>query len=204
MKWLVRRMPVAILIPMAFGEAPVPAAKLGEIQRVYVDRLTGGDTAAQMRDLLIGSLHNARLFVVTEDPERADAILKGAAEDLIYTDQFAAADGVDLRASTGSSRSTRAGNRALSVGVSDDESVNVHERKHEAMAAVRLVNREGDVIWSATQESGGAKFRGASADVAEKITRQLVEDYGRAVTLTNAAGSRPAAPSRGGAAAGTR
>jgi hypothetical protein len=35
------------------------------------------------------------------------------------------------------------------------------------------------VIWSTTQESNGAKFRGASADVADKITKQLVTDYDR-------------------------
>jgi len=32
------------------------------------------------------------------------------------------------------------------------------------------------VIWSTTQESNGAKFHGASADVAEKIARQLAAD----------------------------
>jgi hypothetical protein len=35
------------------------------------------------------------------------------------------------------------------------------------------------VIWSTTQESNGAKFRGASADVADKITRQLTTDVER-------------------------
>jgi hypothetical protein len=35
------------------------------------------------------------------------------------------------------------------------------------------------VIWSTTQESSGAKFRGASADVADKITKQLEADYDR-------------------------
>ena len=48
---------------------------------------------------------------------------------------------------------------------------------------MRLVNKEGDVIWSTTQESLGAKFRGASADVAEKITPQLKEDFERARKL---------------------
>ena len=89
---------------------------------------------------------------------------------------------MDLRASTGASRSSSrssAASRALSVSVGDDEKVNIRERKHEAMATVRLLNRDGDVIWSTTQESGGAKFHGASADVAEKVTRQLAEDYGR-------------------------
>ena len=182
MRWIL----CVLLVPGVWSQEPPASPPLAEIRRVFVDRLTGGEAAEQMRDLLIGSLHNTKLFVVTENEEKADAILRGAAEDLIFTDQFAAADGVDLRASTGASRSTRGGigSRALSVGVSDDESVNLHERKHEALATVRLVNREGDVIWSTTQESSGAKFRGASADVAEKVTRQLVEDYGRVKRAT--------------------
>ena len=79
------------------------------------------------------------------------------------------------------SRSTRtsSGARSLSVGVGDRESTDIKERKHEALATVRLVNKEGDVIWSTTQESSGAKFRGASADVADKITRQLTADVDR-------------------------
>src|SRR6202050_2559880 len=67
------------------------------VKRVYVDRLTGGETAAQMRDLIIASLQNSKLFVLTENPERADAFVHGAAEDLIYTDDFQSSDSVDIR-----------------------------------------------------------------------------------------------------------
>ncbi len=152
------------------------------IKRIYVDRLTGGETAAQMRDLIIASLNSSKLYVLTENPERADAVLRGAAEDLIYTDQFQSSDGVDLRSglNTGS-RSARSSSalRSLSAGVNDRESSDIRERKHEALATVRLVNKDGDVIWSSTQESNGAKFRGASADVADKITRQLSADVER-------------------------
>jgi len=155
--------------------------QLLSIKRIYVDRLTGGETAAQMRDLVIASLHGSKLYVLTENPERADAVLRGAAEDLIYTDQFSSSDSVDLRTGVGAgTRSTRtSGARSLSIGVGDKESTDIKERKHEAMATVRLVNKDGDVIWSTTQESGGAKFRGASADVADKITRQLAADVDR-------------------------
>ena len=45
---------------------------------------------------------------------------------------------------------------------------------------MRLVNRDGDVIWSTIQESQGAKFRSAAADVAERIGRQLAADYAKA------------------------
>lgn len=160
-------------------------AGLTEVTRIYVERLAGGETADQMRELIIASLHNSRLFVLTEDPERADATLRGAAEDLIYVDQFQSSDGIDMRAGLGAgTRSVRAGNslaqRALSVSISDDEAVNIRERKHEAMAAVRLVNRSGDVIWSTTQESAGGKFRGAGADVADKVARRLSEDVAQA------------------------
>jgi hypothetical protein len=157
-------------------------AQLLGFKRVYVDKLTGGETAAQMRDLIIASLQGAKLFVVTENPERADAILRGAAEDLVYTDTFQSSESADLRGSVGTgSRSTRAasGLTRLSVGANDRESTDIRERKHEAMATVRLVNKDGDVIWSTTQESNGAKFRGASADVADKISRALSAEYER-------------------------
>ena len=45
------------------------------------------------------------------------------------------------------------------------------------------MNKDGDVIWSTTEESLGAKFRGASADVADKITARLKEDFEKARKL---------------------
>jgi hypothetical protein len=66
------------------------------------------------------------------------------------------------------------------MGVGTNESEHSQERRHEAIAAVRLVGKDGDVIWATVQESLGAKFRGASADVAEKITAKLKEDFERA------------------------
>ena len=151
------------------------------IRRVYVDRLTGGETAAQMRDILISSMQGAKLFIVTENQERADAILRGAAEDLIFTEAHSSSDGVNAHLNLGSGRSS---SRALyGVSAGENESQHTTERHHESVAAIRLVNKEGDVIWSTTQESGGGKFRGASPDVAEKITTKLKEDFERARKL---------------------
>jgi hypothetical protein len=167
--------------------------QLPKIRRVFVDRLQGGETAAQMRDLIITALQNSKLFVVTENQERADAFLRGAAEDLIYTDLFKSSENVSMRGNSSdsegvssesryngasggnSSRSARSSGSSIGGG----ESSEVKERKHEALATVRLVNKDGDVLWSTTQESGGAKFHGASADVAEKIAKQLAAEYER-------------------------
>ena len=158
-----------------------PSGQLLVVKRVYVDRLTGGETAAQMRDLIIASLQNSKLFILTENPDRADATVRGAAEDLIFTDSFSSSEGVNLRGevSTGSRSSRANGARSAGASVGENESTNIKERRHEALATVRIVNKDGDVIWSTTQESNGGKFRGASADVADKITRQLTADFDR-------------------------
>lgn len=185
-----KRVLLLLALMPAYGQEDL-SSQLLTIKRVYVDRLTGGDTAAQMRDLLITSLQGSKLFVVTENQERADFFLRGAAEDLIYTDTFDSSDSLDIR--SGVSASTRSGrittsagsttspetSHSLNLSAGEKESSNIKERRHEALATVRLVNKEGDVIWSTTQESNGAKFRGASADVAEKITRQLTSDVDR-------------------------
>ena len=172
-------------------EPPTPAAleesglrELRNVRRVYVDRLTGGETAAQMRDILISSLEAARIFVITENEERADAFLRGAAEDLVFTEQHSSSDSLDARANFGSGRTSSSARSSYGgVGVGQNESERSAERRHEAIAAVRLVNKDGDVIWSTTQESLGAKFRGASADVAEKIAAKLKEDFEKARKL---------------------
>ncbi len=161
------------------GESPLLA-----VRRVYVDKLTG-ETAPQIRDMIINALEATKLFQITENQERADATLRGSAEDLVFTDTFQSSEGVNASASLGGlgsvSRGTStSGRRGASMGVGQNESTRTAERKHEAMAAVRLVTKDGDVIWSTTQESLGAKFRGASSDVADKIVRQLVADIEKA------------------------
>ncbi len=155
------------------------------VRRIFVDKLTGGQTADQMRDLLMAHLRETRLFLVTESRERADAVLRGAAEDLVYTEQHQMEDGINAHAGVGVGRDakSRTGGGYGNASVSSRESMRVTERRHEAMASLRLVNKDGDVIWSTTQESTGAKYRGASADVAEKVTRKLAEDYERARRL---------------------
>ena len=165
------------------------------LKRVYVDRFSGGETASQMRDMIINSLQNSKLFIITENQEHADAILRGSGEDLVFNDVHSSSDSLNVHSSLGTSTSDeetalRGGTRSydrtgrnIGLGAGDSESNHSVERRHEADAAVRLVNKNGDVIWSTTQESQGGKFRGASADVADKITKQLMDDYNRARNL---------------------
>ncbi len=180
------------------------AQHLSKVRRIYIAILTGGDAALQLRDLLMTSLHNSKQFVITEDEDKADAILKGAGDDDVFTDTFQSSEGINAHTqiSSGSSEGLRnyansSSNRSGGLTIGENDSRRDEQRKHEAIATVRLVSKDGDVIWSATAESMGAKFMGASADVADKIAKRLVTDYkaaklqvaNRATTTTSTAAS---------------
>lgn len=161
------------------GEA---SRKLLQVRRVHVEPLSG-ENAQLVRDMLIAALHRGKLFVLTENAATADAVLRGSAEDLIYTDVFQSGESVSARVNTGLARgATSSRNResiALGASVGEQENTRIQERKHEASASIRLVGRDGDVLWSASMESQGAKLRGAAADVADRLTRQLIQDLER-------------------------
>src|SRR5450755_474581 len=184
----------ALPAPVAAVE-PDTLRQLLTVRRVFVDRFSGGETAAQMRDMVISSLQGSKLFVITENQEKADAILRGSSEDLVFNETHSSSDSLNVHSSLGTSQTDdssalRGGTRSyertgrnIGMGAGESESSHSVERRHEANAAVRLVNKDGDVIWSTTQESIGGKFRGASSDVADKVTKRLTEDYERARKL---------------------
>jgi len=159
---------------------------LSRVRRIFVDVFTGGESAAHLREEIINALQRSRFFIITENEQRADAVLKGAAKDEAFTDRFHATE--NANAHTQSSKSDGEGygrstysrsSRSIAGGLGDSENVDIEERKHEARAAVRLVGADGDVIWSTTQESLGAKFISASEDVAQRVAKQLAADYKR-------------------------
>lgn len=159
--------------------------KVLSVKTVYVDRLNGAEGSEQIRDMLIGTLQRIGLFIVSEDEEQADAYLRGSAEDLIFSDYYRSREGLNVRGSASTSRresgESNFGSASFGIGESDDSYR--RERRHEAVAAVRLVLRSGEVIWSTTKESIGGKYLGAAADVADKVARELEEAYRSAETL---------------------
>lgn len=167
---------LALLIPASAADSDSP--KLANIRRIYVDKLTGAN-AEQIRDLLMAGLQATGRFIVTENQDKADAFLRGTASDEVFTETRQSDEGINARVSTGASGSGSRRLPSAGFGVGDRESLRTTERKHEALASLRLVDKDGDVIWSTVQESRGAKFRGASADLADKVAQRLIEDIDR-------------------------
>ena len=157
---------------------------LANVKRIYVDQLGGGGQSDQLRDMIIAALQNSGLFIITENPDRADASLRGSADDKTFMEDHSTQEslgmhtaGADGDSSTigGIGRNSQSKHTSFGIGMNDNESSHIEVRRHEADASVRLVDTNGDVIWSTTQESGGGKFRGAAADVADRVAKNLTD-----------------------------
>ncbi len=160
--------------------------ELAHVKRIYVEAFGNDAISQQMQAMIVSSLTDSNRFVVTEERSRADAVLRGTATEKTTSELHAYGSGTSVATAHGGYSGSGSGNdsgfsshisggMAAAQGAISDSSVNTETIEY-ARASVRLVNTEGDVIWTSTQESKGAKFKGASADVADKIVKQLLRD----------------------------
>lgn len=178
-------------IAQEHGAAPASPDHIRQVKRVCVEDFEGGENARQLRAMLIDQLRRMELVVITENPERADAFLRGFAEDLVFTEQHSRDENVGARsqnaiATGGYTRNRRAisGSAAANEATRDRST----ERRHEAALTVRIVSASGDVLWSASAESRGGKYRSAAAEVSQRVAADLKK------ALESAADAIPGSP----------
>jgi curli biogenesis system outer membrane secretion channel CsgG len=179
------------------------STELLKVKRIYVDSFGEDPISKEVQSMIVSALVETKRFKVTENRERADAILKGVALEKTSQELHAYGESTAVGGASGAhhgevsgtvvngtgtvSGSSSGGFVAHHAGISDS-SVNTETIDH-ARVAVRLVNSDGDVIWTSTQESKGAKYKGASADVADKCVKQLLHDVAKLERATNPQGS---------------
>ena len=77
------------------------------MRRIFVSQLIGAE-GDMMRELIIAGLNSTRLFVLTDNPDRADAVLKGAADDKVFTDTLDIQEGISTHQNAGKGSSSLA------------------------------------------------------------------------------------------------
>src|ERR1700694_1653818 len=104
------------------------AAHLAKVRRIYIDILTGGDEALKIRDLLMTSLQSSKQFIITEDEDKADATLKGAGCDEVFTDNFQSSESINAHSQLGNSSSagtrnygSSSSNRSIGLSVGENQ-----------------------------------------------------------------------------------
>ena len=146
------------------------SAKLLHVKRIYVDSFGDDAISKQVQAMVNNSLSESKRFIITENKDKADALLKGTALEKTSQEFHGSSEGTGV-ASVGGSHHGFVGGAART-----DDSVASTETINNARVAVRLVDKDGDVIWTSTQESTGAKYKGAGADVADQVVKKLLRD----------------------------
>lgn len=190
----------------ASSSAPVPsptkeensdAGALLKIKRIYVDSFGEAPASKELQSMIVSSLVASKRFKVTENRDRADVILKGNAVEQTSQEVHAYGDSTSVGAGGGGAQVNAHGGGSAGfwgkhMGTSDS-SLNT-ETINNARVAIRLVNTEGDVIWTTTQESKGAKYKGATADAADKCVKRLLHDLEKAEGTVTPSSPNEAAP----------
>jgi hypothetical protein len=170
------------------------ANKLLGVKRIYVDSFGDDSQSKQLQAMVMSSLAESKKFIITENKEKADAVLKGSGLEKTSQELHATNEGTAVGAAAAGHSSSISGSvingsgsiSGSSVGGAAAKTMAIQDAQastetvNDARLAVRLVSQDGDVIWATTKESKGAKYKGASADVAAQIVKQLMWDLEKA------------------------
>ncbi len=175
------------------AEGAEAAGRLVGLKRIYVDSFGDDNVARQLQAMVIDALTASKRFIVTENKDKAEAILKGSALEKTSQEFHALGEGAAAATAAGDHSGSVSGTISDGTGTisgshrggfaaraaAAEDSVASTETINDAQLAVRLVAPDGDVIWTTTQESKFSKYKSASADVAERVVKQLLHDLER-------------------------
>ena len=171
-------------------EAPPaePAAnpRLVQVKRICVQNFGEDVLGVQAREMVIARLFESKRFSLTENCEKADFVLKGAVTERNDRAFRQESEGVGFGAGVSGADSSGSGagrtGTSASASVRGDarETLASSENKQHAAVTMRLVDKDGEILWAASLESTGGKTKGAIGDAAERAVRKLLRDLERA------------------------
>ncbi len=165
---------------------PAANPRLLQVKRVCVQNFGDDALGVQAREMVIAKLFESKRFSLTENCAKADFVLKGAVTERNDRAFRQESEGVGFGASVSAADSTgagagRTGTSATASARGDArETLASAENKQHAAVTMRLVDKDGEILWAASIESAGGKTKGAIGDAAERAVRKFLRDLERA------------------------
>jgi len=165
---------------------PAANPRLLQVKRVCVQNFGDDALGAQAREMVIARLFESKRFSLTENCAKAEFVLKGAVTERNDRAFRQESEGVGFGVSGVASDSSgsgagRTGTSASASARGDArETLASSENKQHAVVTMRLVDKDGEILWAASLESAGGKTKGAIGDAAERAARKLLRDLERA------------------------
>jgi hypothetical protein len=176
---------------------PEANLRLLQVKRVCVQNFGDDALGVQAREMVIAKLYESKRFSLTENCEKAEFVLKGSITERSDRVSRSESEGIGFGESAAASNSsgagaTRTGSSASgSVRGDSRESLASSEVKVQAAVTMRLVDKDGEILWAASLESTGGKTKGAISDAAERAVRKFLRDLERAEKEKSAAPAKP-------------
>lgn len=165
--------------PGVAGQAPSGGpgntSGLAAIKRLCVEKFSGEPAeGTRARELAIASLFAARRFALNENCAKADAVLKGAVSLEREHRVRSESEGLDFSASvSGSEDSSRS---ATSARGGTSERLFSAEGVFHASVTLRIVDKEGEILWAHTEESKDGKVKSSLAQAVDRAVKQLLRE----------------------------
>jgi len=153
---------VAVAQEKSKATAPPEVAadpRLAQVKRVCVQDFGEGALGVQVREMVIARLFESKRFSLTENCEKTEFVLKGSVSE---KGEF-----------------TQRAEQEAAAGIGG-ERLYSSDQKKQATVTLRLVDKDGEILWAASLESTGGKTKGAIGDAAERAVRKFLRDLERA------------------------
>jgi hypothetical protein len=159
-------------------EEPSVNPRLAQVKRICVQRFGEDAIGSQAQETIIAKLFESKRFTLTEKCDTADFLLKGFVTERTEVSSRSESEGVSF--GKHASTSTREGSGSGSVQGSGHESLSSSETKQQAVITMRLVDKEGEILWAVSMESKGGLAKGAVGDAADHAVLRFLRDIDRA------------------------
>lgn len=170
--------------------APAPDSGLSNIKRLCVEKFAGEDqNAAQARETAMAALFSLKRFAITENCDKADAVLKGAVSERVGTKTRAESEEANFGSATGGASANRnsASAAVRAVGGGSSEGLYSSETRFQATVTLRITNRDGDLLWATSQDSPGGKVNSAVTDAVERSVKRLARELDKGAQKADSA-----------------
>lgn len=133
--------------------------RLLQVKRLCVQNFGDDALGVQVREIVIAKLYETTRFALTENCRSSEFLLKGS---VVEKGEF-----------------SQRGEQEGATGIGGERLYSTDQKK-QATVTLRLVDKDGEILWAASLESTGGKTKGAIGDAAERAVRKFLRDLERA------------------------
>jgi hypothetical protein len=145
------------------------AKTLLSAKRIYVESFGNDSINKILQAMVIDAIGSNKRFIITENKDKADLVLKGSSLEKTSHEMHSLGSATTVSGASGGGHSQISGQAnaagatisgtssggftAREMGIADSEAS--IETVNDARASVPLISKDGDMVWSTTQESKG-------------------------------------------------